>query len=92
MCDLTYVFTLCLYMSFIGIVFSFNAVHSAVNSCPVSPTSGFRQPNFDFKAMATYASKLLSDNEVYRAHPFKKSKNICLPLILIFFCALVEVR
>ena len=51
---------------------------SAVNSCPVSPESSFRHrvPSFDLKAMAKYASKLLStqeqagsDNEVGWAMP-----------------------
>ena len=40
-------------------------LRSAVNSCPVSPNSDFRYrvPNFDLKAMATYASKLLSSQQ-----------------------------
>ena len=39
--------------------------YSAVNSCPVSPNSGYRHrvPSFDFKAMAKYASTLLSSQE-----------------------------
>lgn len=39
---------------------------SAVNSCPVSPESSYRQrvPSFDLKAMAKYASKLLSSHEL----------------------------
>ena len=39
--------------------------YSAINSCPVSPSSDFRYhvPSFDLKAMAKYASKLLSTQQ-----------------------------